>query len=91
MRDVNEDLAPFFADFGEACTVQGVAATGIFDSASQLVLEDVLITEPSLRLPASVAAATGGTVVVRGVSYLIRQVLDQPPDGAIRVLVLARA
>ena len=80
-----EDLAPFFADFGEACTVQGVDAVGIFDGASQLVL-----AEPSLQLPASVAAAEGGTVLVRSVSYRIRQVLDEPPDGAVRRLVLAR-
>lgn len=85
-----EDLAPYFADFGEACTVQGAAVRGIFNQASQLVLEDVLITEPSLQLPASVAAAEGGTVVVRGVTYKIRQVLDQPPDAALRLLVLAR-
>ena len=85
----DEDLAAYCADFGEACTVQGVAATGIFNSASQLVLDDVLITEPSLQLPATVAAAEGGAVAVRGGTYKIRQVLDQPPDGALRVLVLA--
>ena len=87
---MDEGLAPFFAHFGEACTVDGVAAVGILDGASQLVLGDVLITEPSLQLPASVVAAEGGTVIVRGVSYLIRQVLDQPPDGAVRRLVLVR-
>ena len=69
---------------------QGVAAVGIFNSASQLVLEDVLITEPSLQLPATVAAAEGGAVSVRGGTYKVRQVLDQPPDGALRVLVLAK-
>jgi hypothetical protein len=87
---VAEDLAPYFADFGEACTVQGVDVMGIFDSASQLVLDDVLVTQAALQLPASVAAAEGGAVEVRGVSYVIRQVLDLPPDGAIRQLVLAR-
>ena len=86
----DEDLAAYFADFGEACTVQGTAARGIFNSASQLVLDDVLITEPSLQLPATVAAAEGGAVAVCGGTYKIRQVLDQPPDGALRVLVLAK-
>jgi hypothetical protein len=87
---VAENLAAYFADFGEACTVQGADVTAIFDSASQLVLDDVLVTQPSLQLPAGVAAAEGGAVVVRGTSYRIRQVLDLPPDGAIRQLVLAR-
>ena len=86
-----EDLAPFFADFGEATTVQGVAVVGIFNRATELQLGDVLTTSPSLEVPASVAAAEGGAVVVRGVSYVIRQVVDQPPDGALRLLVLARA
>lgn len=86
----DEDLAAFFADFGEDCTVQGAAVRGIFNASSQLVLEDVLITEPTLQVAATVAAAEGGTVVARGSSYRIRQVLDQPPDGALRHLVLAR-
>ena len=84
-----EDLSPFFADFGEAVTVQGTAATGIFDTSADVVLGDVITNAPTLELPATVAAAAGGAVVVRGVSYTIRQVLAQPPDGALRLLVLA--
>ena len=86
-----EDLTIFFADFGEAVTVQGAAVVGIFNSASELQLGDMLTAAPSLELPATVTAAEGGAVVVRGVSYVIRQVVDQPPDGVLRLLVLARA
>lgn len=85
-----EDLAPFFADFGEAVTVNAVAVRAIFDQASEVVLGDVMTQAPSLHLPASVAAAPGQVCVVRGVSYTVRQVLDQPPDAATRLLVLAR-
>lgn len=85
-----EDIAPFFADFGEAVTVQGAAVQAIFNLAGELVLGDVVTTGPSLELPATVAAAEGGAVVVRGVAYRIRQIIDQPPDGAVRLLVLAR-
>lgn len=85
-----EDLAPFFADFGEAVTVNGVAAVAIFSSASELVLGDSMTVQPTLELPATVATAVGHVCVARGVSYTVRQVLDQPPDGAIRQLVLAR-
>lgn len=83
-----EDLTPYFADFGEDCVVQGAGVRGIFDSATQLVLGEVLAAEPSLRVPASVAASEGGAVQVRGTSYVIRQVQDEPPDGAIRILTL---
>jgi hypothetical protein len=86
-----EDVTAYFADFGEATTVQGVAAVGIFNKASELQLGDMLTMAPSLELPATVTAAEGGAVVVRGVSYVIRQVVDQPPDGVLRLLVLARA
>lgn len=85
-----EDLSPFFADFGEAVVVAGVPAVGIFNAASDVVLGDVVTTAPSLELPASVVAAEGDAVAVRSASYLVRQVLNQPPDGALRLLVLAR-
>lgn len=85
-----EDATVFFADFGEAVTVQGTAAVGIFNAASELELNEVVVTAPSLELPATVAAAEGNTVVVRSVSYRVRQVIDQPPDGVVRLLVLAR-
>jgi hypothetical protein len=86
-----EDLAPFFADFGESVTVAGVTARGIFDVSTDVAFGDVLSTAPSLEVPSTVTAAEGNTVVIRSVSYKIRQVLDQPPDGATRLLVLSRA
>ena len=86
-----EDLAPFFADFGESVTVGGVSATGIFNTGSELAMGEVLTSAPSLEVPATVAAAEGNAVVVRGVSYVVRQVIDQAPDGALRLLVMARA
>lgn len=85
-----EDLAPFFADFGEVVTVGGVSATGTFNTGTELVIGEVLTSAPSLEVPATVAAAEGDTVAVRGVSYVVRQVVDQAPDGALRLLVLAR-
>ena len=81
---------PFFADFGEAVTVNSVAVTAIFNAATELVLGDVLTTVPTLELPATVLSAAGQICVVRGVSYAVRQVRDLPPDGAIRQLVLVR-
>lgn len=85
-----EDLAPYFADFGEVVTVNAVSARAIFNNASEVVLGDVLTTAPTLELPAAVLAAAGQACVVRGVSYTVRQVIDLPPDGVIRQLVLAR-
>lgn len=86
-----EDLKPYFADFGEAVVVDGVAARAIFDASAELVLGDIITTVPALELPSTVAAAPGDTCTVRGAGYVVRQVLDLPPDGVIRQLVLARA
>lgn len=86
-----EDLGLFVSDFGEDVMVNAVAARAVFDAASELALGDVLMAAPTLLLPATVAAAEGQICVVRGVSYRVRQVLDEPPDGALRRLVLARA
>ena len=85
-----ENLAPYFADFGEAVTVNAVATRAIFNTSTEVVLGDVLTIAPTLELPATVLAAAGQACVVRGVTYTVRQVVDLPPDGVIRQLVLAR-
>lgn len=86
-----ENLAPYFADFGEAVTVDNASAVGIFSAFTEVVLGDVVTTAPALELPATVAASVGSTCVIRGATYKVRQVLDLPPDGVIRQLVLTRA
>ena len=85
-----EDLAPYFADFGVACTVNGVAARGVFNTAGELANGDTVTVAPSLLLPATVAASVGHAVVVSSTTYSVRQVLDAAPDGVLRRLVLAR-
>ena len=89
--DLVEDLTPFFADFGEEVTVGGVSARGIFNTGSQVVLGDVITSGPTLEIPATVTAVEGYAVTIRGVAYVVRQVIDQEPDGALRTLVLARS
>jgi hypothetical protein len=89
-----EDLAAFFdTENGDAelVTVQGVDVAALFDISTQLVLEEALVTAPTVLLPASVAAAEGGAVHAGGVDYVIRQVIKLPPDGALHRLVLAEA
>lgn len=89
-----EDLAAFFdVDNGdaEAVTVQGVSTVAIFDASTELMLNEALVTAPTLLVPSTVVAAEGGAVTVRAAGYVIRQVLNLPPDGALRRLVLAEA
>jgi hypothetical protein len=87
-----EDLAPFMADFGQVATLDGVAVRGIFDTQTSLEFAaGALYDSPSLLVTASDAsgAAAGHAVVVGSNTYTVRQVLAEPPDGAMVRLVLA--
>lgn len=88
-----EPLSVYFSDFADACTLAGVAGRAIFDEASEEVGDDGLVTlSPSASVPATTwpAAAVGQTFVRAGVSYRVRRVRKEPPDGAIVRLVLVR-
>lgn len=88
-----EDLAPFFADFGGAATLNGAAVTAMVDTQTQLEVDGVLTQVPTALVRTSEAglAAPGQSFVASAVSYLVRQVMREPPDGALTRLVLARA
>lgn len=89
-----EDLSVFLTDFGQACTLAGAAVTAVLD-VQQLVDSEtgVISQQQTARLPAAAApaAASGQAFVAGGVTYTVRQVLKEPPDGAFTLLVLARA
>ncbi len=86
-----DDVSIFFGDeFAEEVLVNGLLVRGIYSISDEVALDEVIVDAPTLRVPAEVAAAIGDTCRIRGVSFRVRQVLDMPPDGAIRRLVLAR-
>ncbi len=78
-----EDLAPFFADFGDAATLAGAAVRVIFDGPGG-VQGGMTIEAPQVQIAtASVPAAYKGAALViatgRGAgSYKVREHL---PDG----------
>lgn len=87
-----EAFSPFFVDFGEAATLNGVAVRGMVNVESFDELDSVTQrTDFMLEPTTAVAAAAGQSMVLRGVSYTVRQVLREPPDGVLQRLVLARA
>jgi hypothetical protein len=94
MPYATDDLAAFYdvtAGDAELVTVQGVSVAALFDSASEVQLGEMVVRAPTLRLPATVAAAGGGACTVRGLGYTIRTVQALPPDGRENLLVLARS
>ncbi|MBX3605369.1 MAG: hypothetical protein KF788_08860 [Piscinibacter sp.] len=90
---MTEDLTAFFTDFAESVTIAGAAKSAIVDTSTELVLGDVLTHAPTLLLPAAEVptVAEGAACVVRGAAHSVRQVLQEPPDGALVRLVLVRS
>lgn len=89
-----EALPPFLADFGRACTLDGGNVTAIVDVQTIEDLDTGALTQAqSALLTASeaVGAAAGQVFVSDGITYTVRQVLKEPPDGAFVRLVLARS
>lgn len=94
-----EPLDVFFnvAEFAVSATLNGVAVSAIVDTST--VAEDpfgggaVLTQSPSALLKSSdaAAAAAGQGFVAGGITYTVRQVVAEPPDGVLTRLVLARA
>lgn len=88
-----EDLAPFFTDFAVAGILAGVAVSVIIDAQDFDDGPGVITrgTNCLLKPVAAVTPAVGQTLVTGGVTYTVRQVLREPPDGALTRLILARA
>ena len=87
-----DDLSIFFDDdtFAEDVTVDGVAARGIFSESDEVALDEAIVNAPTLRVRSTVAAPSDAPCVIRGVTYSVRTPLKVPPDGAVRLLVLAK-
>jgi hypothetical protein len=90
---MTEDLAPFFADFAVACTVNGQAVRGIFDNGFALGAVGIGMagTQPTLRLRTADVTAdpVGQAVSVNAVAYTVAA---HEPDGTgVSVLMLERA
>lgn len=85
-----DDLAAMLAALGEPLTLAGQATHGLFDVAGEVVLDGIVTTATTAEVLATLGPQPGQTLVRQGVSYLVRQVLPQAPDGALVQLVLAK-
>lgn len=84
-----EDFSAYFADFGVAATVGGVAVTGVFDKMAAEAFGVVSGNDPQLVVTDTVTASQGTAVSIGGTSYAVAEVID---DGTgLRVLKLEKA
>lgn len=81
-----ENLASFFADFGTAVTVGGVACVGLFDNGYAQALGFVSGSAPSVVVKAAdvPSVAQGAAVTIAAASYTVTAI---EPDGAGLVLL----
>lgn len=88
----SSDLAGLYGDFSETVTINGSAASGIFDGGYSETL-DVAGTRPTLRCIASavVSVNAGATVIRNGVTYTVRGKEPIAPDELETRLILERA
>ena len=90
-----EDVSQFFSvasGFAVDATLNAAAVVAIIDTESFIEVDGVMTQRPSALLPTSSApsAAPGQAFVAGAVTYTVRQVLREPPDGVVTRLVLAR-
>lgn len=78
---VSEDLDPFFAEFGQACTISGGSVLGIFDAQYDRALEFADSAGPVLTIQSAdwPAVARGSSVTVASTAYTV---IGIEPDGA---------
>jgi hypothetical protein len=91
-EDVSLYLDPSLGCSESGSTLAGVAVVGIFDSSAEITQGEAITLAPTFLLASSTApsAAEGQTLIRSAISYKVRQVLREPPDGALTRLVLAR-
>lgn len=87
-----EDLTVFLADFGVDATLAGESLRAIVDTSSTVEVDGVVTQQPTALIVTShaPAAAPAQAFVASAVTYSVRQVLREPPDGVFTTLVLAR-
>jgi hypothetical protein len=89
-----EDTALYFdasLGMGEGVLLAGQPVDGIFEASSVVEQSEVITVAPTfLTLAAGSAAAEGQILSRTGSSYKVRQVLQEPPDGAMLRLLLVR-
>lgn len=78
-----EDFPVYFADFGEAATLAGVAVRGIFDRPHQVAgvgQYGMASTQPTFMMPTSqvTAGIVGQSLVCLGITYVVAA---HEPDG----------
>ena len=88
-----ESFTQYFADFGIPATLAGVAVTGMLDMETIDEGPGALTQRTSFLLQptTAVAPAQGQSLVAQSTTYTVRQVLKEPPDGALTRLVVTRA
>lgn len=86
----DDDLAAMLADAGEPLTLDGQPIHGLFDLHGEVYVDGIVSTGTVADVLATSNVQPGQILVRQGVSYVVRQVHPQAPDGTLHQLVLAK-
>jgi hypothetical protein len=88
-----EDFSVYFTTLGVPATLAGTAVRGLLNTEAADDGFGVVTQTPSFLLQPTTAVvpAAGQALVCQAITYTVRQVLREPPDGTLQRLVLARA
>lgn len=85
-----DDVAAYFDLLGEPVMLAGTCLSAIVSEAGAVELDGAVVIAPTAEVPATAGAAIGQELRRGASTYTVRQVVPQPPDAAIHLLVLAK-
>lgn len=85
-----DDVAAYFDLLGEPVVLAGTCLSAIVSEAGAVELDGAVVIGPTAEVPATAGTTVGQELRRGAATYIVRQVLPQPPDAAIHLLVLAK-
>lgn len=85
-----DDLDAYLELLGQPVMLAGACINAIVSEAGAVELDGVVVIAPTAEVLATAGAAVGHELRSGANVYTVRQVLPQPPDAAMHLLVLAK-
>lgn len=85
-----DDLDAYLELLGQPVMLAGAPINAIVSEAGAVELDGVVIVSPTAEVLATAGAAVGQELRSGATVYTVRQVVPQPPDAAMHLLVLAK-
>lgn len=87
-----DDLDAYLDLLGQDARLAGSPVRTVFTERGEVVLDGIVTSATTAEVPATAQAAMDQILLLADARrFKVRKVLPQPPDGALHLLVLAKA